>query len=192
MRAAAQYGHAGTVNLLINYVPTPASYAVCSANGALVTVYRAPRSTNRTLKIAPPCELLLNTDTEAPSRQHLARALPHLAAPPHSSAQLLLDAGATVNIVDDKGRTPLFSAARYRHAGTVALLLCRQADMNLADVKQRTPLLAAAEHGHINTINLLLEKGANHLAFDIKGRSALHEAAQNGHELCTALLCRLV
>lgn len=118
-----------------------------------------------------------------------------------------------MNVVDDKGRTPLFSgevlsanvhitpltlffsqllfsAARYRHAGTVALLLCRQADMNRADMKDRTPLLAAAEHGHINTINLLLEKGANYLAFDKKGRSALHEAAQNGHELCTSLLCR--
>jgi ankyrin repeat protein len=110
--------------------------------------------------------------------------------PLHSILQLLLDAGAAVNVVDDKGRTPLFSAARYRHAGTVALLLCRQADMNLADIKDRTPLLAAAEHGHINTINLLLEKGANYLAFDKKGRSALHEAAQNGHELCTSLLCR--
>jgi ankyrin repeat protein len=93
-------------------------------------------------------------------------------------------------VVDIKGRTPLFSAARYHHAGTVALLLCRQADMNLADLKNRTPLLAAAEHGHINTINLLIEKGANHLSFDKKGRSALHEAAQNGHELCSALLCR--
>lgn len=138
LRAAAQYGHGGTVKAI-------------------------PRS-----RLAPPC------------------------GPVSQLAQLLLDAGATVNIVDDKGRTPLFSAARYRHAGTVALLLCRQADMNLADVKQRTPLLAAAEHGHINTINLLLEKGANYLACDSKGRSALHEAAQNGHELCTALLCRLV
>lgn len=92
----------------------------------------------------------------------------HCAPTPDDPAQLFLDAGATVNIVDDKGRTPLFLAACYRHAGTVALLLCRQADMNLADVKKRTPLLAAAEHGHINIINLLLEIGANYLAFHSK------------------------
>jgi ankyrin repeat protein len=152
---------------------------------------REPALTNLTLKIALPCELLLNTDTVAPSRYRDTFAS-CFSRTPHNLAQLLLDAGAAVNIVDDKGRTPLFAAARYRHAGTVALLLCRQADMNLADLKQRTPLLAAAEHGHINTINLLLEKGANHLAFDSKGRSALHEAAQNGHELCTMLLCRSV
>jgi ankyrin repeat protein len=156
---------------------------------------RAHASTNPTLKTGRLFARPLSTATVAPSRQPYAFQ-PH--APPltltctctsHAN-QLLLDAGASVNIQDDKGRTPLFSAARYRHAGTVALLLCRQADMNLADLKGRTPLLAAAEHGHINTINLLLEKGANYLTVDLKGRTALHEAAQNGHELCTNVLCK--
>jgi ankyrin repeat protein len=73
----------------------------------------------------------------------------------------LLDVGASVNIPNHEGQTPLHCAAMSRYPDILRLLLDRGADMDSLDKKHRTPLhLAGYERDRMST-QLLLESGAN-------------------------------
>jgi ankyrin repeat protein len=92
------------------------------------------------------------------------------------SAQLLLDAGASINQVTEYGWTPLLTAVNNRNYRVAAMLLERGADPNIANKGGWTPLYLATDNRnieggdypvpkgdmeHLEIITLLLEKGAN-------------------------------
>lgn len=77
------------------------------------------------------------------------------------SVELLIRAGANVNVTDEKGRTPLHNvvARNYYSAMSVAkLLIDAGANVNATDNQGKTPL-NLAQREHIE--KLLIDAGAN-------------------------------
>ena len=71
--------------------------------------------------------------------------------------RLLLQEGASVNMADENGQTPLSLAARYGHTECIRLLLGTTGiDVNMADELDRTPLHWAAERNNAECVKLLL------------------------------------
>ena len=108
------------------------------------------------------------------------------------AAQMLMDAGADVNLATDGGMTPLISMLRIgRFALSEALeitrlLLDAGANPNHQDAEGRSAL-HYAKYGEV--IELLIERGAIVNLQDNKGQTALHRAAQqNNSAAVTALL----
>ncbi|CUS14793.1 unnamed protein product, partial [Tuber aestivum] len=70
--------------------------------------------------------------------------------------ELLLDAGADVDWVDECGLTPLLVASGEGHDRIVQLLLYNDANINWADHGGRTSLHIAAAYGHEGVVKVLL------------------------------------
>ena len=97
-------------------------------------------------------------------------------------AEILLDAGANVNVRNKDGETPLYWAAKKGRTDLARLLLERKADPNLQEsIKQRTPLHEAAFRGYQEITELLVANGANINAHDKAGKSPLFYATDEGH-----------
>lgn len=95
----------------------------------------------------------------------------------------LLDGGAAVNGVNDRGQTALHEAAgqspsRVRvQKRVVALLLDRGASANAVDEGGGTPLHNAAARGNFALVTLLLDRGAKTEVADKNGMTPLMWAA---------------
>jgi len=110
----------------------------------------------------------------------------------HKSSELLIKAGAEVNVQDNLGWTPLMYAADVKlGVEMVSLLLDNGADPNIRNNDSDTPLIRAVSGNYNATIKLLVEKGADIHAIDAKGRSALIIAVVNGNaEIVSFLLSK--
>jgi ankyrin repeat protein len=110
------------------------------------------------------------------------------------TAWLLMQAGADVNKPDQKGFTPLHSAAEKWQESSdkslIWLLLENGAEINARTKLGRTALHIAASRGHVSLAWLFLEKGANPSRVDNNGRTALHCAITEGHKSVAQLLIR--
>ena len=122
-------------------------------------LFRAVYTTNQ-----PAVELLLahQADTTAARKSdgwtplHLAAAL---GVKP--IAELLLNAGAAINVTSKRGETPLHVAVRYDMPEVAALLLARKADPNAKDIEGQTPLHFAVANGQSAMATLLLANQAD-------------------------------
>ena len=89
----------------------------------------------------------------------------------------LLKAGASPNIVDAQGNSPLLLAAALDQKGEIEALLQNGADPNLSLTEDgRFPLLAAVKDGRKELVELLLEKGADVNKKGPSGYTPLHVA----------------
>ena len=77
---------------------------------------------------------------------------------PVNVAELLVAKKAEVNAKDDKGDTPLHSAAKYDHKDVAEFLLANKADVNAQNNSGNMPLHAAA--GFKDIVELLLSNKA--------------------------------
>jgi ankyrin repeat protein len=113
-----------------------------------------------------------------------------------AAVALLVEAGASVDSVDDNGRTALHLIA-WGGSAAVADALFRAADASLGsvavDARDRhgcTPLHLAARGGHIAMAKLLLQRGAHAGVQDEHGNTPAHVAAYCGHaDLLPLLTC---
>ncbi|XP_050543251.1 protein TANC2 isoform X2 [Daktulosphaira vitifoliae] len=69
---------------------------------------------------------------------------------------LLLEFGATVNVSNSQGRTPLWMASSKGHIDVVKLLIEAGASPGLTDSSGRCPLVEAAKNSHFNVVAFLL------------------------------------
>ena len=95
------------------------------------------------------------------------------------ATELLLKAGAKVNMIDHDGQTATLNAARMGHAAVVSQLVDSGAELN-PEIGEM-PLHAAAENNHVDAVRLLLEGGADVDKADLYGNTALMNAAVAGH-----------
>jgi ankyrin repeat protein len=81
--------------------------------------------------------------------------------------ELLCKEGASLNIADQYGQTPLSWAACNGHEAIVKLLLATgKAEIDSKDKNGRTPLSWAEENGYEAVVKLLLDAGATPIVFN--------------------------
>jgi len=68
--------------------------------------------------------------------------------------QLLVDAGADINAVDDEGNSPLHVAVKWRQAEAASLLIACGADRQIRNSKGSTPAEVARSDGYKPTMAL--------------------------------------
>lgn len=85
--------------------------------------------------------------------------------------RLLLGAGASVNVQDTSGTTPLMSALDYPELA--GLMLANGADVNARTTSKSTALMYAAARHLPGMVKVLIDKGADLNAQDTAGRTPL-------------------
>jgi len=73
-------------------------------------------------------------------------------------AELFCSSGMSVNVCDDKGRTPLHIACSRGQTKMVNFLLSLNADIDVEDFLRNTPLHLASISGNSEVVSLLLKK----------------------------------
>lgn len=108
----------------------------------------------------------------------------------HGVAEVLIDAGASVDNGGSGEMAPLHAAAIRGHMDIVNLLLAAGANANVQDSQGRTPLFFAAQEGHAEVAEVLLSSGANHSLADSQGHTPLDAARGREHARVVDLLTR--
>lgn len=95
-----------------------------------------------------------------------------------------------LDMTSGMGHRHLETAAAYRRANIVRVLLSNGFDPNASSICGTTALMHAVEHGDENIVIMLLDAGANIHPEDAFGRTALSIAKNNGDAEFIALLNR--
>ena len=103
--------------------------------------------------------------------------------------EMLIDAGADVNAVDARGRTPLFYTVTQRPDAAELLLDCG-AEADARDFQGATPILLAVQNSQDSTtvIELLMAYGAALASADDRGHTAVHYLAVNPYYVSAPML----
>jgi ankyrin repeat protein len=104
--------------------------------------------------------------------------------------KLLLQNGANIDSIDNRGRTALYVAAIEGRSNIVSYLLDQGADPNKGASwkSNQRPLHVAAEYGHVNVIRDLLRHGAKIDERTTMGETVLQYAAWYGRSAAVKLL----
>jgi ankyrin repeat protein len=89
----------------------------------------------------------------------------------HHLVSLLLEHGASDDVRDSIGATPLHYACSKNHSQCVAALLSQPFPSDLPDTMGRHALIWAVTKGHVQTVRILLEKGIRTDAADKHGNT---------------------
>ncbi|KAJ3642022.1 hypothetical protein Zmor_028486 [Zophobas morio] len=99
----------------------------------------------------------------------------------YENAEVLLNSGASINMVDKDKMNALHYALRSRkhNPNVVKLLIEKGIDVNVQDGNGKTALLLAGENGVYETAEMLLNSGASLNIVDNDKMNALHYASQS-------------
>ena len=108
------------------------------------------------------------------------------------AVKLLVCCGADVNELNEKGQTPLHTAAGGLKdcRELCSILIEHKAKIDAVDKDGNQPLHLACERGRIQTSLLLLSKGANANSLNADGQTPLHTAAGGLKDFCE--LCSIL
>jgi ankyrin repeat protein len=91
-------------------------------------------------------------------------------------SQILIKAGADLNLADSKGFTPLISAAWFGRETLVELFIKNGVKVDIIDSDGNTALMEAAQMGHEKIVKMLLNAGAKTGIINVLGGTALDMA----------------
>ena len=74
---------------------------------------------------------------------------------------MLVDAKANVNLVDNAGTSPVYTAVENSHIVVLEMLVKARADVNLTDDEGISPVLLAASNNNVEILRVLFAAGAN-------------------------------
>jgi len=100
----------------------------------------------------------------------------------------LLQAGASVQATDDRGRSALLAAVYSRRGDVARVLIQAGADVNRKDGEANSPFLLAAATNQIDVVRLTLAHGADLNSTDRYDGTALIAASQHGNVEVVKLL----
>jgi hypothetical protein len=103
-------------------------------------------------------------------------------------AEVLLNAGAKINLKNSEKRTPLMMLDEDATPELVNLLLRHGATVDFTDKKKNTALILAAAYASKDVVQTLISAGANVNAVNKQGETALMNAAENGETEIVQLL----
>nr|CAB3267900.1 probable protein S-acyltransferase 23 [Phallusia mammillata] len=106
-----------------------------------------------------------------------------------SAVDILLQAGVSIDSVDNKGCTPLIIAAQYGKTMLAGFLMGKGARLQVVDKEGDNALHWAAFKGHCELTRLLIYSGFNPKQKDNFGQCPLHLAALSGDLMTVKLLC---
>ena len=109
----------------------------------------------------------------------------------HSQPDLVRDLvrrGATIDLANTGGSTPLMAACQIGGVLAVQLLLEGVADVNRQTKHGATALMSAARHNHPDELSLLLGASASVDMQTTGGETALMAAAAAGADMCVQIL----
>lgn len=105
--------------------------------------------------------------------------------------QVLIDAGADKNYVNQSNTTPLYSAVQGNKVKAVEVLLENKTDVNLISGMQHLSALHfAAMRGCTDIVDMLIEHGASIFSRDYEGNTPLILSAKAGHYLIMKALIK--
>ncbi|XP_040186594.1 probable protein S-acyltransferase 23 [Rana temporaria] len=102
---------------------------------------------------------------------------------------LLVKAGVSLDVEDQKGCTPLITAAQYGQTALCCYLIGKGAKVHLCDLEGDNALHWAAFKGHCELSHLLIYSGCNPRQTDNFGQTPLHLAVLSGNLPTVQLLC---
>ena len=105
--------------------------------------------------------------------------------------EVLVKAGAKLDLPNKTGLTPLHMAAQKGHIDTIQALLKAGAKVDISNEKGTTPLRLAAELGHVAAVEALLKAGAKIDQALKDGSTPFLAAAQNGHTAMVQALLKV-
>ncbi|KAJ6009274.1 hypothetical protein N7522_004290 [Penicillium canescens] len=126
---------------------------------------------------------LLNNGAEPNGSDEGYRLRPLLIAIESGNAgivELLLQKGATVDVLDKSGLSVMWWASRSGRFDVVDLLLHYGAELDPVGPDGITPLMSVASNEELAMLAFLIDKGANINARDGEGQTALISAAKHG------------
>ena len=97
------------------------------------------------------------------------------------SIQKLIEDGADLTTINEKGASALLIATQENNIATAKALLEAGADLNQQDQLQDSPFLYAGAEGRFEILTLMLDKKPNYNLLNRYGGTALIPAAEKGH-----------
>ncbi|XP_048459628.1 probable protein S-acyltransferase 23 [Rhincodon typus] len=133
----------------------------------------------------------LRLPVNLPSRSELKQRPIHWAAVKGhvTVAEILLQAGVSVDERDQRGCTPLIIASQYGHIALCCYLVGKGASLQACDSGGDNALHWAAFKGHCELTRLLIYSGFNPRQPDDFGQTPLHLAVLSGDLLTVQMLC---
>jgi ankyrin repeat protein len=103
---------------------------------------------------------------------------------------MLIDHGANMSKVDDKGWAPIHAASKNGGYACIEVLVDAGADLNLRMATERghTPVMICCQNGHVDCLALFSDNGADLCKTNKEGSTPAHAASRNGNLKCLQLL----
>ncbi|KAL5089035.1 hypothetical protein Trisim1_005892 [Trichoderma cf. simile WF8] len=102
--------------------------------------------------------------------------------------EVLIQAKADIDSVDDSGSTALHYCSSNDNAKLMQLLISKGCNLNTVDGSHRTPVFVAAGAGNLRCLEMLIDAGADVDMHDARGFTPLYAAASGAHARAVQML----